>query len=55
MATKTQKRRSSAKRTPPPKERSPLFYDRIAIALGVVGLLVLLSLTMPQKGLWGRF
>ncbi|MCX7686822.1 MAG: DNA translocase FtsK [Fimbriimonadales bacterium] len=55
MATKTQKRRSSAKRTPPPKERSPLFYDRIAIALGVVGLLVLLSLTMPQKGVVGAF
>ena len=56
MVTKASKRKSVSKRgAPPPKERSPLFYDRLAIGLAIAGLLVLLSLTMPQKGVVGTF
>ncbi len=37
----------------PPKERSQQFYDRIAIALMAVGLVMLLSLTVPNSGVIG--
>ncbi len=39
--------------TEPPKERSQQFYDRIAIALVAIGLVLLLSLTVPDSGVIG--
>jgi S-DNA-T family DNA segregation ATPase FtsK/SpoIIIE len=36
-----------------PKERSQSFYDRIAIVLAAIGLVVLFSLTVPNSGVLG--
>ncbi|MEN3000275.1 MAG: DNA translocase FtsK [Armatimonadota bacterium] len=37
----------------PPKQRSQQFYDRVAIALVAIGLVMLLSLTVPNSGVVG--
>lgn len=54
-AKASRKKKASKQAVRPAKERSPLFYDRVAIGLGILGLLVLLSLTVPQKGIVGTF
>ncbi|MFQ3610669.1 MAG: DNA translocase FtsK [Fimbriimonadales bacterium] len=37
-----------------PKERSQQFYDRVAIGLVLLGLVMLMSLTVPQTGMVGE-
>ncbi|MCX7924846.1 MAG: DNA translocase FtsK [Fimbriimonadales bacterium] len=48
------KRKTSGRRIPePPKERPQQFYDRIAIILVLLGLIALVSLTVPNSGALG--
>ena len=48
------KRKTSGRRiSEPPKERSQQFYDRVALALVLLGLVALVSLTVPNSGVLG--
>ncbi len=48
------KRKTSGRRIPePPKERPQQFYDRVAIGLVLLGLVALVSLTVPNSGVLG--
>ncbi|MCS7300755.1 MAG: hypothetical protein NZ556_04280, partial [Fimbriimonadales bacterium] len=48
------KRKISKRRiAEPPKERSQQFYDRVAIFLVLLGLVALVSLTVPNSGVVG--
>ncbi|MCS7190235.1 MAG: DNA translocase FtsK, partial [Fimbriimonadales bacterium] len=48
------KRKTSGRRiAEPPKERSQQFYDRVAIFLVLLGLVALVSLTVPNSGVVG--
>ncbi|MCX7993028.1 MAG: DNA translocase FtsK [Fimbriimonadales bacterium] len=48
------KRKTSGRRiSEPPKERSQQFYDRVAIFLVLLGLVALVSLTVPNSGVVG--
>ncbi|MFN3689620.1 MAG: DNA translocase FtsK 4TM domain-containing protein [Fimbriimonadales bacterium] len=56
----TNSKRNSSKRkirgrriSEPPKERSQQFYDRVAIGLVLLGLIALVSLTVPNSGVLG--
>ncbi len=52
---KSRKAKRNGRRTvEAPKERSQQFYDRIAIGLVLLGLVMLMSLTLPQTGVVGE-
>ncbi len=55
MATrkKPSSKRAGKRSSEAPKERSQQFYDRVAIGLVVLGLLLLLSLTLQKSGVIG--
>lgn len=46
-------RAQARQKAEPPKERSQQFYDRVAIVLVAIGLVMLLSLTVPNSGVVG--